>query len=89
MTRTKSEEELAQLRPPMLPRPVPPLESPLYQAWRRAFQEYADRKQRLEVAALIEQLPTSDTMEAPGIRGYRAKKNQKKDAGSSDQTNTA
>ncbi|HJV39984.1 MAG TPA: hypothetical protein VJ549_00585 [Geothrix sp.] len=40
-------EELRALRVPKLPRPVPPVLDPRYQAWRRDFQRFVDTKDSL------------------------------------------
>ncbi|OIQ67096.1 hypothetical protein GALL_513330 [mine drainage metagenome] len=46
------EAELADLAPPALPRPVPPMRDPAYQAWRQAFEGYMTRKAWLEYETL-------------------------------------
>ena len=39
--------ELGGMVPPEMPRPLPPVTDPRYQAWREKFQVYADRRDDL------------------------------------------
>lgn len=41
------QSELGALLPPVLPRPLPPVTDPIYQAWREKFQAYVDRRDDL------------------------------------------
>jgi hypothetical protein len=45
--------ELGAMVPPDMPRPVPPVADPVFQAWRAEFQAYADRRDSLMTALLI------------------------------------
>ncbi|MDP1832613.1 MAG: hypothetical protein Q8K67_11185 [Geothrix sp.] len=45
--------ELGAMLPPDMPRPVPPVADPVFQAWRSEFQAYVDRKDSLVKALNI------------------------------------
>jgi hypothetical protein len=43
-------QELETLMAPDMPRPLPPVTDPIYQAWRKSFQAYVDRRSELRMS---------------------------------------
>lgn len=71
MTKTV-EQKIEELRAkrPELPRPVPPIESPVYQRWRAEYQRWVDDLDYLEKIKYVQDFKLA-TAKVPGPRGMQ------------------